>query len=92
MGMKKKFLFLTGIVGVLLAFVSALGYFMAYRALDASIQGEISASMEAEQQDLSGWVAAHTRVAEDLAAHAGALDALGGFWHRRKMIWCSAFR
>ena len=78
MGMKKKFLFLTGIVGVLLAFVSALGYFMAYRALDASIQGEISASMEAEQQDLSGWVAAHTRVAEDLAAHAGALDALGG--------------
>ena len=34
--------------------------------------------MEAEQQDLSGWVAAHTRVAEDLAAHAGALDALGG--------------
>ena len=78
MGMKKKFLFLTGIVGVMLAFVSALGYFMAYRALDASIQGEISASMEAEQQDLSGWVAAHTRVAEDLAAHAGALDALGG--------------
>ena len=37
MGMKNKFLFLTGIVGVMLAFVSALGYFMAYRALDASI-------------------------------------------------------
>ena len=29
MGIKKKFLFLTGIVGILLAFVSALGYFMA---------------------------------------------------------------
>lgn len=45
MGIKKKFLFLTGVVGVLLALVSALGYFMAYRALDASIQDEISASM-----------------------------------------------
>ena len=78
MGIKKKFLFLTGVVGVLLALVSALGYFMAYRALDASIQDEISASMEAERQKLSGWVAEHTRVAEDLAAHAAAMDEAVG--------------
>ena len=78
MGIKKKFLFLTGVVGVLLALVSALGYFMAYRALDASIQDEISASMEAERQKLSGWVAEHTRIAEDLAAHAAAMDEAVG--------------
>ncbi|WP_294156829.1 methyl-accepting chemotaxis protein [uncultured Selenomonas sp.] len=78
MGIKKKFLLLTGVVGVLLALVSALGYFMAYRALDASIQGEITANMAAEKEDLSGWVAEHTRVAEDLAAHAAAMDAAVG--------------
>ena len=78
MGIKKKFLLLTGVVGILLALVSALGYFMAYRALDASIQGEITANMAAEKEDLSGWVAEHTRVAEDLAAHAAAMDAAVG--------------
>ena len=78
MGIKKKFLFLTGIVGVLLVLVSALGYFMAYRALNASIQGEITANMASEQQELSGWVAEHTRIAEDIAAHAAAMDAAVG--------------
>ena len=78
MGIRKKFLLLTVVVGVLLALVSGLGYFMAYRALDASIQDEISASMEAERQKLSGWVAEHTRIAEDLAAHAAAMDEAVG--------------
>ena len=41
MGIKKKFLLLTAVVGVMLAVVSLLGYFMAQRALDASIAGEI---------------------------------------------------
>ncbi len=74
MGIKKKFLLLTAVVGVMLAVVSFLGYFMAQRALDASIAGEIQANVESQRQNLSGWVATHTRVAEDLAAHVGALD------------------
>ncbi|WP_294146737.1 cache domain-containing protein [uncultured Selenomonas sp.] len=78
MGIKKKFLLLTGVVGVLLAVVSFLGYFMAQRALDASIDGEIRANVESQRQNLSGWVAAHTRVAEDAAAHMGALDDASG--------------
>ena len=78
MGIKKKFLVLTGIVGVLLAVVSILGYYMAYRALDTSIQGEITANMEAQRQGVSGWVATHTRINEDLAAHMATLDAAMG--------------
>ena len=74
MGIKQKFLLLTGLVGVLLAAVSILGYVMAYRALDTSIQGELTASVESQRQNLSGWVATHTRVAEDAAAHMGAID------------------
>ena len=50
MGIKKKFMALTGVVGVMLIVVSLLGYFMAYRALDTSIQGEIAANMEAQRQ------------------------------------------
>ena len=78
MGIKKKFLVLTGVVGVLLAVVSLLGYFMAYRALDASIQGEIAANMEAQRQGVSGWVATHTRINEDLAAHMATLNEAMG--------------
>ncbi len=76
MRMHQKFLVLTGLVGVLLVLVSLMGYFMAYRALDASIQGEITTHVESEQRDLSGWVKEHTRVAEDLAAHAATIDPL----------------
>ena len=53
MGIKKKFMALTGVVGVMLIVVSLLGYFMAYRALDTSIQGEIAANMEAQRQGVS---------------------------------------
>ena len=76
MGIKKKFMALTGVVGVMLIVVSLLGYFMAYRALDTSIQGEIAANMEAQRQGVSGWVATHVRINEDLATHMAALDAL----------------
>ena len=34
--------------------------------------------MATEKEALSGWVAEHTRVAEDLAAHAGAMDEAVG--------------
>ena len=78
MRMKQKFLLLTAVVGILLAVVSLLGYFMAYRALDASIQGEITANMESQRQGVEGWVAEHKRISEDLAAHAAALDAVAG--------------
>ncbi|HBT79690.1 MAG TPA: hypothetical protein DEA67_06355 [Selenomonas sp.] len=54
MRMKQKFLLLTAVVGVLLAVVSLLGYFMAHRALDASIQGEITANMESQRQGVEG--------------------------------------
>ena len=74
MGIKQKFLALTGIVGLMLALVSALGYYMAQSALNTSIQGEITANVESERQNVIGWVATHARVAEDAAAHMGALD------------------
>lgn len=78
MNIRKKFAVLTALVGVLLAIVSITGYFLAYHALNESIQGEITANMASEQEELSGWVREHTRIAEDLAAHAAAIDALGG--------------
>lgn len=74
MGIKQKFLLLTGLVGLMLALVSGMGYFMAQSALNESIEGEITANVESERQNVTGWVAMHARVAEDAAAHMGALD------------------
>lgn len=71
MGIKQKFLLLTGLVGLMLALVSGMGYFMAQSALNESIEGEITANVESERQNVTGWVATHARVAEDAAAHMG---------------------
>ena len=81
LGIRQKFIVLCGLVGALLAVVSLLGYFMAYRALDASIKGEITASMASEQRDLAGWVKEHVRISEDLANHAADLDAAAAGGH-----------
>jgi len=90
LGIKQKFIVLCGLVGALLAVISLLGYYMAYRALDASIQGEITTSITSEQRDLAGWVREHTRISEDLANHAAALDAQAAGGHTSQTLFTPA--
>ena len=40
MGIKQKFIMLAGVVGIVLAIVSALGYYTAYSSLDLFESGE----------------------------------------------------
>ena len=56
MGIKQKFFALSGVVGLLLAVVSIIGYYTASTNLNASIEGEINYTVRAEAEELEGWL------------------------------------
>lgn len=56
MGLKQKFLVLAGVVGILMAIMSVVGYFVASSDLQASVDTELSATVSKEASDLDGWL------------------------------------
>ena len=56
MGIKQKFAMLAGIMGVLLAIVSILGYYTAYSNLEESMEREISSTVGTQGAELEGWL------------------------------------
>ena len=56
MGIKQKFAMLAGIVGILLAIVSILGYYTAYSNLEESMEREISSTVGTQGAELEGWL------------------------------------
>ena len=56
MGIRQKFFVLSGVVGLLLAVVSIVGYYTASTNLNASIEGEINYTVRAEAEELEGWL------------------------------------
>ncbi|MBQ7514711.1 MAG: methyl-accepting chemotaxis protein, partial [Schwartzia sp.] len=56
MGIKQKFFALSGVVGLLLAAVSIIGYYTASANLNESIEGEINYTVRAEAEELEGWI------------------------------------
>ena len=55
MGVKQKFLVLSGIMGVLMAVVSLVGYFMASSDLQQSVDNELRTVVAKEVSDMDGW-------------------------------------
>ena len=56
MTLKQKFLILTGLIGVLLAIVSIVGYFNARDNLSNSVDNELTAVVTAQANLLDGWL------------------------------------
>ena len=56
MKIRQKFFVLSGIVGVIIAVMSCVGYYTAYTNLERSVEGELSATVGAEAQGLDGWI------------------------------------
>lgn len=56
MGIKQKFIVLSGVVGIILAAVSIIGYFTAYSNLEESVNAEMDAMVRAEGESLDGWL------------------------------------
>ena len=56
MTLKQKFVILTGLMGLLLAIVSIVGYINAYSNLATSVEGELVAAVESQGNKLNGWL------------------------------------
>ena len=56
MKIRQKFFVLAGMVGVIMAIMSCVGYYVAYSNLSQSVEGELSATVGAEAQGLDGWI------------------------------------
>lgn len=56
MKIRQKFFVLAALVGVIMAIMSCVGYYVAYSNLEQSVEGELSATVSAEAQGLDGWI------------------------------------
>ena len=56
MGLKQKFMALSGLMGLLLAIVSIVGYYMASSALRESVDSELRTTISSEANELNGWL------------------------------------
>ena len=56
MGLKQKFLALSGMMGVLLLVVSCIGYYTAYTNLHESVEHEMTAVVQTQGKSLDGWL------------------------------------
>ncbi len=56
MGIRQKFFVLSGIIGVIMAVVSCIGYYTAYTNLEESVRQEILATVEVQGQSMDGWL------------------------------------
>ena len=56
MKIRQKFFVLAALVGVIMAVMSCVGYYVAYSNLEQSVEGELSATVSAEAQGLDGWI------------------------------------
>ena len=63
MGIKQKFFALAGVVGLIMAIVSIVGYSLAYSQLSASTESDITATMTASANKLDGWLEGKKQVA-----------------------------
>ena len=75
MGIRQKFFLFAGLIGIIVAIVSCIGYYTAYTNLEASVEQEIFAAVDTQGARMDGWV--RQKAAPGISA-ANLLTALDG--------------
>ena len=75
MDLRKKFFVLAGLAGLLMAIVSIVGYFSAYNNLEESVESELVSTVNAQKNQLDGWLNKNAAIA---TGTANLLSALNG--------------
>jgi methyl-accepting chemotaxis protein len=78
MGIKQKFFLLAGIIGAVLAIVSAIGYYTAQDHLTASIEQGMAATVDFKATEIDGWLDSKAQVAVASAKILHNLDDTTG--------------
>ena len=85
MGIKQKFFVLSGVVGLIMAIVSCVGYYTAYTNLSDSVEKEMMATVEVQNQSVDGWLRQKGQAAESAAKLMAVLDGNGNLASMREM-------
>ncbi len=56
MGIRQKFFILVGAIGMVIAVVSAIGYYTAYKHLTSSIEEGMLAAVSTQSEAVDGWL------------------------------------
>ena len=86
MGLKQKFFILAGLAGLLMAIVSIVGYFSAYNNLEESVERELVATVNAQKNQLDGWLSANEAVATGAANIMTALNGNDNIANMSEML------
>ncbi len=86
MGIKQKFFALSGLVGVILALVSIMGYYKSQEAIQQGVEREITAAITDEQDKMDGWLMEKAMAAKAAASLMTALDGNNQIADMRQMM------
>lgn len=86
MQLRKKFLILAGIMGIIIAVVSFIGYAISSQRLQTSVEHELSASVAQKATELDGWLKAKKAIASSCASDLSAMDGDANLLKRRKSL------
>ena len=56
LGLKQKFTMLAILSGIVAAIIAGVGYYVSYKNLSATIEGEMNTVIAAEGRELEGWL------------------------------------
>lgn len=74
MGIRQKFFVLAGAIGMVIALVSAIGYYTAYTHLTNSIEEGMMAAVSTQSEAVDGWLQAKSQVAVSAARLLHSVD------------------
>ena len=86
MKLKQKFIVLAGLSGLLLAIVSIVGYFKAYGSLEESVENELKATVQAQTNQLDGWLLSGAQIATGAANLMTALNGNDALANMSEML------
>lgn len=86
MGLKQKFMILSCIMGLLMAAVSIIGYFMASNDLQKSVDSELRATVSREAMELDGWLREKRAFGEATTNYMTSLNGNYDVMHNKETL------
>lgn len=86
MGLRQKFMALSGIMGLLMAIVAITGYIMASNDLGKSVDSELRATVSREAMELDGWLREKRAFGEATTNYMTSLNGNYDIMHNKETL------
>jgi len=86
MGLKKKFILLAGIMGMIMVVMSVIGYFMSSSNLRESVDGEIRATVGSKSNEINGWLIGKKATAVSTADYFSSMNGDLALLKRKELL------